>query len=120
MKQVQFYIKPTSRVFGATAISAAVHVFGAFTCATCWAVFGPALALVFGSAGTAFLAALRPYAPIAITLSAIGLGYSVYQLVQNRGSSSKLPYRMATAFTLLSLFGWSGSAAYTILTLLKG
>ncbi len=120
MKLVQFYTKPASRVFGATAVSATVHVFGALTCATCWAIFGPALGLMFGSAGAAFLSTLLPYAPIAIALSALGLGYSIYQLIHNRDLSSKLPYRMAAAFTILSLIGWTGSAAYTILTLMKG
>ncbi len=120
MKQVQFYTKPASRALGATAVSAVTHVFGALTCATCWAIFGPALGLMFGSAGTAFLAMLRPYAPIAIVLSAIGLSYSVYTLVKSRDASSKLPYRMAAAFTILSVIGWAGSAAYTFVTLVKG
>jgi hypothetical protein len=120
MKQVQFYTKPSSRVFGATAISATIHVFGALTCTTCWAIFGPALVLMFGSAGTAFLATLRPLAPYAIFFSALGLSYSVYQLIKNRESSAKMPYRMAAAFTIVSLFGWTGSAAYTIMTLVKG
>jgi hypothetical protein len=120
MKHVQFYTKPASRVFGATAISATVHLFGALTCATCWAIFGPALALMFGSAGTAFLATMRPFSPFGIALSAIGLSYSMYQLVKNRESSAKLPYRMAAAFTFLSLFGWIGSATYTIITFVKG
>jgi hypothetical protein len=120
MKQVQSYTKPGLRVFGATAISGAIHVFGALTCATCWAIFGPALALMFGSAGTAFLAMMRPLAPFAIAVFAIGLAYSVHQLFNNRGASSKLPYRMTVAFTILSVFGWTGSAAYTIVTLVKG
>lgn len=110
MKQIPFY----------TTASAAIHIFGALTCATCWAIFGPALALLFGSAGTAFLAAMRPYAPFGIALSAFGLSYSIYQLIRNRGSSSKLPYRMAAIFTILSVAGWVGSATYTALTLLKG
>ena len=120
MKQIPFYPKPTSRVFGATAFSAVVHIFGALTCATCWTIFAPALVLLFGSAGTAFLSTMRPYAPFGIALSAIGLTYSVYQLVKNRETSSKLPYRMAAAFTFLSAIGWTGSAVYTFLTLLKG
>jgi O-antigen/teichoic acid export membrane protein len=120
MKQVQFYAKPTSRAFGTTAISATIHIFGALTCATCWTIFGPALAVMFGSAGTALLATLRPFAPLAVVFSAIGLAYSVYTLVRNRDSSAKLPYRMAAAFTILSVFGWVGSAAYTVLTLVKG
>lgn len=120
MKQIPFYTKPASRVFGATALSAAVHVFGALTCATCWTIFGPALALLFGSAGTAFLATMRPYAPLGIAVSAIGLTYSVYQLLKNRHASSKLPYRMAAAFTAASVVGWTGSAGYTFLTIAKG
>jgi len=120
MKQIPSYNNAAPRVFGSTAVSAAVHLFGTLTCATCWTIFGPSLALLFGSAGTAFLSRLLPYAPYAVALSALGLGYSVFQLIRNRESSTKLPYRMAAAFTALSVLGWAGSATYTFVTFVKG
>jgi len=120
MKDVSLSNNPMRRVFGATAVSATIHVFGALTCATCWTIFGPALALLFGSAGTAFLSNVRPYAPYAIGLSSIGLTYSIFQLIQTRNAATKLPYRMAAAFTALSVLGWTASAAYTIVTIVKG
>jgi len=120
MKQVQFYAKGPVKIFGSSAASMAVHIFGALTCATCWTIFGPALALLFGSGGTAVLALLRPYAPLSLALSACGLAYSLYQLAKNRQDSAKIPYRMAAAFTLLSVAGWFGSSLYTLVTLARG
>ena len=120
MKQIQFYAKYPTKIFGTTAISAAVHLFGALTCATCWSIFGPALVLLFGSGGTAFLATLRPFTPVGLALSAAGLGYSLYQVGRNREHLTKLPYRMAAVFTILSTVGWLGSSAYALFTLAKG
>lgn len=120
MNSVQFYAKYSTKIFGSTAVSAVIHLFGALTCATCWTIFGPALALLFGSSGTAVLATLRPYTPIALAASALGLGYSLYQLAQNHENSGKLPYRMAAAFTIFSMVGWFGSSAYAVFTLVKG
>ena len=105
----------------AAAFSSIVHVFGALTCASCWAIFGPALALLFGSSVSAYFdATLRPYAPLAIVVSAIGLTYSIVQLVRKREDAAKLPYRMAAAFTTLSAIGWVASAAFVTLTVVKG
>jgi hypothetical protein len=112
--------KGPAKIFGSTGIAVATHLFGALTCTTCWAIFGPSLALMFGSSGTALLGALRPYAPLALALSAVGLAYSFYQLAKSRNASAKLPYRMAATFTLLSAIGWSGSAVYAVVTFLKG
>lgn len=112
--------KQPGRIFGSSATAFAAHLFGTLTCATCWTIFGPSLALLFGSGGTAFLAMLRPYAPLAVTVSAIGLIYSFYQLAKTREQSGKLPYKLAALFTLLSAVGWTGSAAYTAVTFLKG
>lgn len=109
-----------AKVFGATAFSVASHLVGVLTCSTCWAIFGPTLALLFGSAGTGFLAALRPYSPIALLLSAAGLAYSVSALLKRRDESRKLPFRLAAAFTALSAIGWGASAAYVGATLLLG
>lgn len=123
---LKFALSPTlatmnsTKAFGSAAVSTAVHIFGSLTCATCWTIFGPALALLFGSAGTAFLSTLRPYAPIALAISACGLAYSVYQLRASRGHSSKLPYRMAGLLTMLSIAGWFGSSVYTLVTFVKG
>ena len=111
---------PAGKAIGSAAIASATHLFGTLTCMTCWTIFGPSLALLFGSSGTAFLATLRPYAPIALVVSAIGLGYSFYQLTTTRGRSAKLPFQLAAAFTTLSAIGWTGSAVYTIITLLRG
>lgn len=110
----------TGRAVGSTAIAFTGHLFGVVTCATCWAIFGPALALFFGSGGVAFLSALRPLAPLSLALSAIGLGYSVYQLTKVRRDSTKLPFRLAAAFTGLSCVGWIASAAYVAVTLIAG
>lgn len=109
-----------AKVFGATAFSMASHLFGALTCTTCWAIFGPALLLLFGSAGTGFLAALRPYASLSLLLSAAGLAYSAYQLLKKRHESKKLPFRLAAAFTMLSFLGWGVSAGYVVTTLILG
>jgi hypothetical protein len=110
----------TNRAFGGTAVSIVTHVFGVLTCTTCWAIFAPALALMFGSAGVAALAALRPLAPYALIVSAAGLTYSIYQLVGARSQAKKLPYRMAATFTALSLVGWLTSAAYVVTTFIVG
>lgn len=110
----------TSRAFGGAAISVVTHVFGALTCTTCWAIFGPALALMFGSAGVAALAALRPLAPYALIVSAAGLTYSIYQLVGARSQAKKLPYRMAATFTALSIVGWLTSVVYVVTTFVIG
>jgi hypothetical protein len=107
------------KVFGSSAAAFASHLFGTLTCATCWTIFGPSLALVFGSGGTAFLGAMRPYAPLSITLSAAGLAYSFYQLSKTR-ERSKLPYKLAAFFTVISTIGWTGSTIYTVITLLNG
>jgi hypothetical protein len=109
-----------ARAIRATAISFATHLFGALTCATCWAIFGPALALVFGSGGTALLATVRPYAPISLVLSGTGLAYSVYQLVTSREAAKALPYRLAATFTGISLIAWAASAIYVTATLVRG
>jgi len=103
-----------------TAVSFAAHLFGTLTCATCWTIFGPALALLFGSSVTGFMAAMRPLAPYAAGLSAIGLSYAVYQLVRTRERRKELPYRMAVAFTGVSVIGWTVSATFILTTLLKG
>jgi hypothetical protein len=108
------------RAIGATAVSFATHLFGALTCATCWAIFGPALALAFGSGGTALLATVRPYAPISLVISATGIAYSVYQLVKSRGSARALPYRLAATFTGIALIAWAASAIYVTATLARG
>lgn len=108
------------RSFAGTALAFGTHLFGVLTCATCWTIFGPALALLFGSSVTGFVAAMRPLAPTAIGISAIGLAYSVYQLLRTRQHHKKLPYRMAVAFTSLSVAGWIGSAAFIAFTLVKG
>jgi uncharacterized membrane protein len=108
------------RVFGATAFSFAGHLFGTLTCASCWAIFAPSLALLFGSSGTAMLAAFRPYAPFTLFVSAAGLTYSTYLLVRKRHESNKLPFRLAAAFTGLSIAGWFFSAAYVAVTLARG
>lgn len=109
-----------ARVFGATAFSFATHLFGTLTCASCWAIFGPSLALLFGSSGTAFLAAVRPYAPLTLLISAAGLTYSTMQLIKKRQESKKLPFRLAAVFTALSIVGWSVSAVYVAITLALG
>ncbi len=112
--------KQPGKIFGSSAAAFASHLFGTLTCATCWTIFGPSLALLFGSGGTAFLAALRPYAPLAVSVSALGLVYSFYQLAKTRDQSRKLPYKLAALFTVLSAVGWTGSATYTVVTFLKG
>jgi hypothetical protein len=109
-----------AKVFGATAFSVVGHLFGALTCATCWAIFDPALLLLFGSAGAGVLAALRPYAPLSLLLSALGLAYSCHQLFKKRHESRKLPFRLAAAFTALSAIGWGASTAYVAVTLMSG
>jgi hypothetical protein len=108
------------KVFGSTTISFLIHLGGALTCASCWAVFGPALALLFGSGVNAAMGALLPYAPISIAISGVGLVYSVAQLVRKREQSRELPFRMATAFTALSVVGWVASASFVAVTLVKG
>lgn len=110
----------TVQIFGSSSVAFAAHLFSALTCASCWAIFGPSLALLFGSGGAEFLAIARPYAPLALALSALGLGSSFYGLWKKRDASAKLPFQMATVFTILSSIGWIGSAAYTVLTLVKG
>ena len=120
MHSVQSPAKGPARIFGTTTFSFAAHLFGTLTCATCWTIFGPALALLFGSGGAAFLASLRPAAPLALGLSAVGLGFSFYQLAKARGTYEKLPFRLAAAFTIASAVGWFGSVWYTTATLLKG
>ena len=120
MQTVRFPVKGPARILGATTFSFAAHLLGTLTCATCWTIFGPSLALLFGSGGTAFLASLRPAAPFALGLSAIGLGFSFYQLAKTRGTREKLPYRLAAAFTIMSAAGWVGSAVYTAATFVKG
>ena len=109
-----------ARALGATAISFATHLLGALTCATCWAIFGPALTLLFGSSGIAFLAAVRPYAPLSLAVSAAGLAYSIYQLVKTRKNATALPYRLAAAFTGISVIAWGASAIYIAMTLTLG
>lgn len=120
MRTTESFSGAAHRVFGSTGFAFASHLFGTLTCTTCWAIFGPSLALLFGSTGTAFLGMLRPYAPLAVAISAFGLAYSSYQLFRARSESRKLPYRLAAAFTTLSAIGWTGSAAYTFVTMLKG
>jgi O-antigen/teichoic acid export membrane protein len=110
----------TGRIFGGTAFAFAGHLFATLTCATCWAIFGPPLALLFGSSGVAFLSTLRPLAPLSIAISSIGLSYSIYQLVTRRHQSKKLPYRMAAAFTLLSVVAWIASVVYVSVTFFVG
>ena len=120
MQSVQIPVKGPARIFGATTLSLVAHLFGTLTCATCWTIFGPALILLFGSGGAAFLAFLRPAAPFALGLSAIGLGFSFYQLAKTRGSAKKLPFRLAATFTIVSAAGWIGSALYTLVTIVRG
>ena len=109
------------KVFGSTAISLASHLFGTLTCATCWAIFGPSLALVFGTSGTAFLAAARPYAPLLLALSAVGIAYSIHQLLKTpRDRADRMPYKLARLFNAVSAIGWAGSATYSVITFLKG
>ncbi len=108
------------RSFAGTALAFVAHLFGALTCATCWAIFGPALALLFGSSVMSFMALMRPLAPFAAAFSAIGLTYSVYQLVRTRERHKELPYRMAAAFTGFSVIGWTVSAAFIATTIVKG
>jgi len=110
----------TGRIFGSTATAFVVHLFGTLTCATCWVIFGPSIALVFGSAGVAALSTLRPLAPLALMLSAMGFGYSIYQLVKVRGDSKRLPFRVAAVFTVLSILGWIASAIYVTITVVRG
>src|SRR5579872_5538525 len=105
MKTVQFTGRGTLSIVSCTALSFLSHLLSALTCATCWAIFGPALVLLLGSAGTAFMASLRPFAPVALLLSALGLAYSIYRLSQVERSSRKLPFRMALAFTIVSAAG---------------
>ncbi len=62
----------TGPIFGSTALAFASHLFGTLTCATCWAIFGPSLALFFGSAGVAALSTMRQLAPLAVIVSAVG------------------------------------------------
>lgn len=109
-----------ARVFGATGFAFISHLFGTLTCASCWAIFGPSLALLFGSSGTAFLATVRPYAPLALVISAAGLTYSVLQLLRRRDESKRLPFRLAAVFTALSVAGWVISAVYVATTLAVG
>ena len=120
MQTVRPPVTGPARIFGATTFSFAAHLLGTLTCATCWTIFGPALALLFGSGGAAFLASLRPAAPFALGLSAIGLGFSFYQLAKTRGTREKLPFRLAAAFTIASAAGWIGSALYTAVTIIRG
>jgi hypothetical protein len=110
----------TRRIFGSTGVAFATHLFGTLTCATCWAIFGPALALMFGSAGVAALSAMRHLAPLSLAVSAAGLGYSLYQLAKGRDAAKKLPFRLAAGFTALSVVGWVASATYVVVTFVKG
>ena len=75
---------------------------------------------MFGSAGVGALAVLRPLAPYSLIVSAAGLTYSIYQLIGARSQPKKLPYRMAAAFSALSIVGWLASAAYIITTFVVG
>ena len=109
-----------AKVFGATAFSFASHLFGTLTCASCWAIFGPALVLLFGSGGSAFLSAVRPYAPLTLLVSAAGLAYSIRLLMIKRADSKKLPFRLAAAFTAFSVIGWGVSAGYVAATMILG
>ena len=120
METVQSPVKGPARIIGATTFSFATHLLGTLTCATCWSIFGPGLVLLFGSGGAAFLAFLRPAAPFTLGLSAIGLGFSFYQLAKTRGSREKMPFRLAAAFTIVSAAGWIGSVLYTAATFIKG
>jgi len=120
MKELSPSSQPTRAIFGSTTASFVTHLIGALTCASCWAIFGPALALVFGSSVMSFMSAMRPFAPASIVISAFGLGYSILRLVRERDQSGKLPYRLAAAFTLLSIAGWSVSAVFIIITVVKG
>jgi hypothetical protein len=108
------------RSFAGTAVALATHLFGALTCATCWAIFGPALALLLGSSINDFMAAMRPYAPFSAAIAATGLGYSIYQLLHSRERRKELPYRMAVAFTAFSVIGWSIGTAFIAVTMFKG
>ena len=117
--------KPSSsngvrRSFAGAALAFMTHLFGALTCATCWAIFGPALALLLGSGVTGFMAAMRPFSPLSVGISAIGLGYSVYQLLRTRERREELPYRLAVAFTGLSVIGWTAGTAFIVKTIING
>jgi O-antigen/teichoic acid export membrane protein len=120
MKELAPSSQPTRAIFGSTTASFVTHLIGALTCASCWAIFGPALALVFGSSVMSLMSAMRPFAPLAIVISAFGLGYSILKLVRERNHSGKLPYRLAAAFTLVSVAGWSVSAVFVAITAIKG
>ena len=109
-----------SKSFAGAALGFATHLFGSLTCATCWIIFGPALALLFGSSITGFMAEMRPLAPYSVAISAIGLGYSIAQLLRTRERRKEFPYRMAATFTGLSVIGWTVSAAFIAMTLVKG
>ena len=116
-------VPPPNRVqrsFAAAAFSFVTHLFGALTCATCWAIFGPALALLLGSGATDFMAAMRALAPMSAAIASIRLAYSVYQLLRTRERHAELPYRMAVAFTAFSVVGWTVSAVFIATALVEG
>lgn len=120
MQKVRSSPKAPLTIYGSTALSFASHLFGVLTCATCWALFAPALGALFGSAGTAFMASLRPLAPTALAISAVSLAYSFYRLTRVEGASRNLTFKIAATFTTVSAISWLGAAVYTAVTLIQG